>query len=163
MISKEDSKCSCCPTLPSWQFGDNFSFRDLLFLSEGAIVHVWEDILVDLIGLQSIGEVSLPPAISFSHLGGLPINLWNIFMLTTFMNFQSISRDTLKVAHTFKDGEIDVDMVGVYNNWAILWFFITKILIYDIFVTSFYYLFFVFFSSFSSFLLLLKFCGFNGF
>ena len=59
------------PFLPD--FGDNFSFRVLLFLSEGAIVDVSENIFVDLIGLKSMREVSLPPAISLSHLGGFPI------------------------------------------------------------------------------------------
>ena len=75
-----------------------FSFRDLFFLTEGTLVNVQEDILVHFIGLQTMREVSFPPAISISLLRGFSIHLWNTFMLATFMDFQPISGNTLKVA-----------------------------------------------------------------
>ena len=70
-----------------------FSLRDFLFLTEGTFIDVQDDISVDLVSLQTMGEVSLPPAVSLSLLRrfSFPIHLWNVFMLTTFVDFQSIA------------------------------------------------------------------------
>ena len=76
-----------------------FSLRDLLFLSKGTFVNVQEDICVDLKSLQTMGEVSLPPAVSLSLLRSFPIHLWNVFMLAALVDFQSIDGHTLEIAH----------------------------------------------------------------
>ena len=76
-----------------------FSLRDLLFLSKGTFINVQEDICVDLKSLQTVREVSLPPAVSLSLIRSFPIHLWNVFMLAALVDFQSIDGHTLEIAH----------------------------------------------------------------
>ena len=87
-----------------------FSFRNLLFLTEGTFIDVQEDILVDL-----MGGASLPLAVSLSFLRSFTIHLWNVFMLSTFVYFQSIAGQTLKGAVTGEEitgTDVEVDVTG---------------------------------------------------
>ena len=76
-----------------------FSLRDLLLLTKGTLINVQEDIIVDLISLQTMGEVFLPPAVSLSLLRSFPIHLWDVVMLAALVDFQSITGHTLEIAY----------------------------------------------------------------